>query len=461
MEHFTGVFNEVHTAPAPVPIIDVPTPPHLQHLDGAVSELEFNNAIRDTNLSSAPGPDGLPPRLLVSALSTPEFYVFMFHFMQMCFLLSYVPSQWREAYVFVLYKGRGNPLDPNSYRGISLTPILAKMYERILLSRLQSWVSTTPISHLPQFGFRPRCSTVQAVFLLQSVVHEVVTIARKTLFAVFIDLTKAFPSINRDAMFKFLANRGVPSPLLKAIRSFYIGNKARLRVDNLLTVAINVTLGVLEGSCLSPFLFSTVFSVVWDFVNCADFPSSQPRVLNLGEIWLIAFADDIVILSVSHARLQAVLTKLFTELKNFNLSINLIKTETLTFQPPRIRTQGQAAAFSLDNKQLVQVELFKYLGIFVSSNWGFSCHITRMQGRAEAAAVELIRLATRLDIRSPGRVSVFYRSLVESQWHGLEIMPQAMANEMELTRAHFIKKFFDLPSPTANLLTLLAQRRTC
>jgi hypothetical protein len=78
-----------------------------------------------------------------------------------------------------------------------------------------------------------------------------------------------------------------------------------------------------------------------------------------------------------------------------------------------------------------------------------------MQGRAEAAAVELTRLAARLDIRSPGRISVFFRSLVESQWHGLEIMPLAMANEMELTRAHFVKKFFDLPSPTANLVTLV------
>jgi hypothetical protein len=248
VEHFSTVFNDEKAAPAPMPIVDVPTPPHLEHLDGAITEREFENAIRDTNLSSAPGPDGLPPRLIVSALSTPEFYVFMFHFMQMCFLLSYVPTQWREAYVFVLYKGRGNPLDPNSYRGISLTPILAKMFERILLSRLQAWAATTPISDLPQFGFKPRCSTVQAVFILQTIVHEVVSIAKKTLFAVFIDLTKAFPSINRDAMFKFLADRGVPSPLLKSIRSFYVGNKARLRIDNLLTVAINVTLGVLEGS---------------------------------------------------------------------------------------------------------------------------------------------------------------------------------------------------------------------
>jgi hypothetical protein len=146
---------------------------------------------------------------------------------------------------------------------------------------------------------------------------------------------------------------------------------------------------------------------------------------------------------------------LFNELKKFNLSINLVKTETLTFLPPRIRTQDQSVEFTLNNTPLTKVELFKYLGIFISANWGFSCHITRMQGRAEAAAMELTRLAVRLDIRSLGRISVFFRSLVESQWHGLEIMPLAIASEIESTRAHFVKKFFDLPCSTANMLTLV------
>ncbi len=195
--------------------------------------------------------------------------------------------------------------------------------------------------------------------------------------------------------------------------------------------------------------------MVWDFVKCSDFPSTQPRILDLGEIWLIAFADDIVILSISSTKLQDVLSKLFNELKKFNLSINLIKTETLTFVPPRIRTQAQSIQFSLDNTTLAKVELFKYLGMFVSSSWGFSNHITRMQGRAEAAAVELTRLADRLDIRSPERISVYFRSLVDSQWHGLELLPLSVASDIESTRAHFIRKFYDLPCSTANMLTLV------
>ncbi len=453
VRHFSEVFSPP-SAPAPVP--DGPTAPNLLHLTDPVSPEEFDQAVKDTNLSSAPGPDGLPPRLLIGALKVDAFYVFLFQFMLMCFALSYVPTQWREAHVFVLYKGRGNPLDPNSYRGISLTPIMAKMYERVLLFRLQVWASTTPIANLPQFGFRKGCSTIQAVFMLQSVVHEVVSIARRPLHAIFVDLTKAFPSIDRDAMFKFLADRGAPSHLLKAIRAFYVGNKARLRIDNLLSIAINVTLGVLEGSCLSRFLFSTVFSVIWDFISCSTFPSGQPRVLNLGQFWLIAFADDVVILSTSFAELQILLNKLFSELKKFNLAMNLVKTESLTFVPPRVRTSGPSSqAFQINGVKLTQVNEFKYLGIFVNARWGFTGHITRMQGRAEAAASELVRLATKLDIRRPDRLATYFRVLVDSQWHGLQLLPLAVVKEVEAVRAHIVNHLYNLPCSTATMLSLV------
>jgi hypothetical protein len=181
----------------------------------------------------------------------------------------------------------------------------------------------------------------------------------------------------------------------------------------------------------------------------------RPRVLKLGEIWLIAFADDVVLLSTSAQKLQTVISLLLEELKKFNLCMNLIKTESMTFLPPRTRAGVRMVSFSVNEVLLNQIEEFKYLGIFVCGRWGFGSHISRMQGRAEAAASELLRLVTTLDIRGPGRIGVFYRALVESQWHGLELMPIAVVEEIEKTRAHFSKKVFNLPSPTSNSISLV------
>ncbi len=371
----------------------------------------------------------------------------------MCFRLEYVPVQWREAHVFVLYKGKGNPLDPNSYRGISLTSIFAKIYERVLLSRLQGCSSTTPIASLLQFGFRSKCSTVQAACTLQTLVHEVVTVSKRPLYAAIVDLTKAFPSLNRDKMFSFLASKGVPSPLLRAIRSFYVGNKAHLRIDNLLSAAINVRLGVLEGSVLSPFLFSVVFSVVWDFVSASDFPSVQPRLLRIGDVWLIAYADDLIILAILHARLSEVLAKLFSVLAEFNLLMSLIKTETMTFLPPRTRSPNLSLSFSLQGSVLTEVDTFKYLRVFVCLRWNWNRHVSEMAGRAEAASAELHRILGWLEVRDVGRTAVFFRSLVEAQWYGLELMPLQATFEIETVRARFVRRLFDLPRSTAGAIS--------
>jgi hypothetical protein len=161
-----------------------------------------------------------------------------------------------------------------------------------------------------------------------------------------------------------------------------------------------------------------------------------------------------VILALSPLKLQIVLDKLFAELKKFNLCINLVKTETMTFSPARVRTD-QIVTLKLNNVPLKNVDLFKYLGIFVTNKWGFSGHITRMDGRSEAAAAELLRLATRLDIRQPDRITVFFRSLVKSQWHGLELLPVSVCKLIESSRAHFINRFYNLPSSTASLLSVV------
>jgi hypothetical protein len=178
-------------------------------------------------------------------------------------------------------------------------------------------------------------------------------------------------------------------------------------------------------------------------------------LLNLGGIWLIAFADDVVILSTCPTRLQEILSKLFLKLKEFNLCMNLVKTESLTFLPPRARSGLGDFQFTINQVSLNQISEFKYLGIFVTSKWGFGTHIARMRGRAEAAASELLRLAATLDIRGLDRVAVYTRALVESQWHGLELLSRSVVDEIEATRAHLIKKMFNLPSSTANNITLV------
>ncbi len=79
--------------------------------------------------------------------------------------------------------------------------------------------------------------------------------------------------------------------------------------------------------------------------------------------------------------------------------------------------------------------------------------MNEMTGRAEAAAAELHRILERLGVRDVRRATAFFRSLVESQWYGLELMPLQVVTEIESTRARFVKRLFDLPRSTANVIS--------
>ncbi len=98
------------------PLLPLPLSPRPAGQFEPLRPEKLCDALRDTNTASAAGPDGVTPKLMVSTFSSGIAFEFLFNFLAMCLLLAVVPLQWREATLFVLYKGSGDPCDPNSYR---------------------------------------------------------------------------------------------------------------------------------------------------------------------------------------------------------------------------------------------------------------------------------------------------------------------------------------------------------
>ncbi len=82
----------------------------------------------------------------------------------------------------------------------------SQVYEKLLFSRLWSWFSRSRIFRLPQFGFRPKSSTIDAIFVLLGLVRQHTVVLKQPLYVAFVDITKAFPSLNRRKLFgRFVA----------------------------------------------------------------------------------------------------------------------------------------------------------------------------------------------------------------------------------------------------------------
>jgi hypothetical protein len=133
-------------------------------------------------------------------------------------------------------------------------------------------------------------------------------------------------------MFRRLASLGFPKKLLQASSAFYNTTTARLRIGVLLTSAFLINSGVSEGRVLSPMLFSLAFSIIWEKLQTSPFPGNE-NTFCAEDFWLIAFADDLVLLASSLQKANEVLTQLMDILKIFDLEFSAIKSEGIVFTP--------------------------------------------------------------------------------------------------------------------------------
>jgi hypothetical protein len=450
--HFETVMapkNNIHAAVFPpfAPFQGPLTEDHAEYgRDFSVDELSA--AVSKINMSSAPGPDGITPRIAKDLFSFRPFFLFFLIFVNYCLLTGWVPLAWRISEIFVLYKGKGDPTSADSYRGIALCSILAKVYERMLLNRLSKWWSRTHRSVASQFGFRLGSSTLDAVFVLRTLVNFVCKRHKLPLHAAFIDLRKAFPSVARGAMFERLRDIGVPTPLILAIRSFYMLNVSRLRIGSFLSRPFIVSLGLLEGSILSPLLFVIIFSFVWDLLKPSDFPTVDDRSKpSLNSLWILAFADDLVILSPSCDELERTLRLLDQEMGRFNLMMSLSKTEIMMFRH-HVSVSPDPDPVTIRSNALKEVRFFKYLGVQVSQTGSLADHTTGVAQRARVSALMTVNLLLKLNIHSIPRLKCYFTSFVLSQFYALEMLPLSVLQEIEQVRNSFLRHMFKLPPGT-------------
>ena len=94
--------------------------------------------------------------VLLSLVKLPEGLDLFLYIFNACFESGTLPDPWRVSEIFILFKGKGNVLDPNSYHGIALLDSCFKLHERLLYHWLKTWAFANELILHSQFGFRPR-----------------------------------------------------------------------------------------------------------------------------------------------------------------------------------------------------------------------------------------------------------------------------------------------------------------
>ena len=179
------------------------------------------------------------------------------HYMyNICFESGLSPTKWSEAIIIpILKSSNSDPRIPMNYRGISLLSCIYKVYGHILNRRLEKFLENNNILVEEQNGFRKNRSCMDHVFVLHSIIINRINM-KENVFAAFLDLKKAFDSVQRDLLFYNLHKTGICGKIYFALKSLYDNPKARIRLNNKYTDWFDTPVGVKQGDTWSPTLFS-------------------------------------------------------------------------------------------------------------------------------------------------------------------------------------------------------------
>ena len=372
-------------------IEEVPRHAVRPELDDVPDLTEVIRAVRSLRLGTAGGISGIVPDLVV--------YGGLYLYQHLQGLIAdvwrsgRVPADWRDAEIVPISK-TGGLRSCDNWRGISLLDVIGKLFARILQDRLQ----TVAEDILPdsQCGFRKGRGCIDMVFMARQLVEKSIE-HDSTLYALFIDLKKAYDSIPRAALWLVLAQFGVPPRMLSLIESLHDGMEARVRVSRAVTDTILVNNGLRQGCPLAPVLFNLYFSAVVTYWRAK---SSAPGVCiryrigrrlvgdrtaksRLQPQWITEsqFADDAALYTTSRASLGPMASEFIQCASPFGFTVSIPKTKGMA-----VGDGSVGRHLNLGNGQRIEMaDSFTYLGSAIFADGSVDGEVTCRIAKASNA----------------------------------------------------------------------------
>ena len=410
-------------------------------LDNDITEREISNAIHKLKKNKACGYDGL----------LNEYFINCMNVLMPCLLIlfntvfksGHFPHCWSVGCIVPVLK-KGNPNDTDNYRGITLVSCLGKLFTNILNERLCNFDMENNIITDAQFGFRKHLSTVDAIFVLQSLINRVCN-ARKRLYCCFVDYKKAFDFVNRQNLWYKLIKQGVSGKMLAIIRSLYQNVKCCVKYNNVISDFFMCKNGLFQGEVLSPILFSMYVNDCEMQLISDNCPYINIQMLN---IFLIMYADDMVLLAEKPEGLQKMINSLFNYTQNWNLTVNTNKTKIVVFRNGGKLRDNEKWYFN--GCKLDVVNEFIYHGVLFFYNGKFARTQKRFAEQGRKALFPILNVCRNNFFNIETMLSVFDTYINSILSYGSEVWGFHSGHDVEKVHIQFCKRLLGVKKGTCN-----------
>ena len=346
------------------------------------------------------------------------------------------PERLKLAKVLPLHKGNSK-LETNNYRPISILPIFDKILEKLMYSRLISFLTENAILSTCQYGFRENHSTNLAILDLISKVQKSNENGNLSC-VIFLDFAKAFDTVNHEILLKKLLHYGIRGKAHEWFTSYLTDRKQSVSVAGSLSEPLPIKCGVPQGSVLGPLLFLIYINDIILASNIFKFT---------------LFADDTCLFSQKNdlKSLESSTNKELTKISDWlianKLSLNISKSNFLLFKNKN-NAGTQSINIGISGQKIAQKQTVKYLGLKIDEKLSWDKHISHVSIKVAQGTGIIYKLR---HVLSPKSIQNIYSCFTQSHVQYC-ISLWGFCNSPSLTKLkHSLKKCVKVMNPKNNI----------
>ena len=393
---------EQHSEPGPL------------ELNAEITTEELRSALRNTDNRKAAGHDEILPEFI--KYSGPDVFGRVLSLYNDILNTGCIPSTWRRGIVTNLSKP-GDPTDCGNYRGITLLPALDKLFMKVIANRLLNFVKL----HDHQYGFVRGKGTTEAIFNLIATLEQK-KLDHKSMYGFFLDVKKAFDTIDQNMLFIKLHRAGVRGALWRVIKASYAQARSCVTLEGFLSDFFEIRQGVAQGCPLSPILFIIFMDDLLQSLHttCGHLGISvafddRPFVSQ-------SFADDTSGLAdgQEHQNMQAIINAMHAHSQEWLWSAKVLKSHVLAMQL-RNTTPMDKTAFQWGSETLPFETKTKNLGVHITQDLTWSDHIKRVKSQGWHKLKQYKQMLSNPKIHLRAKLQTTRTKLLPSLTYAMEV----------------------------------------